>query len=154
QVDVDFPDARVGQVADGDLVDAAQGSKVHPLDLVGVHRDVGDVAGEPQPRAVGGDVDLLSDVGAVELHRVGAGLALDDVVAVAGVQIGGRAPAAPRSLVFPAAPDDQLVAAPAKKEVVPAPAGDGVVARAAVHCERDQGGQSVAAGERVVAAVH
>ena len=35
--------------------------------------------------AVGRDVDLLGDVGAVEQHRVGAGLALDGVAAVAGV---------------------------------------------------------------------
>ena len=35
--------------------------------------------------AVGRDVDVLGDVGAVELQRVGAGLALDDVAAVARV---------------------------------------------------------------------
>ena len=35
--------------------------------------------------AVGRDVDLLVEVGAVEDHRVDAVLALDDVAAVAGV---------------------------------------------------------------------
>ena len=40
---------------------------------------------EPHPAAVGRDVDVLGDVGAVEQQRVGAGLALDDVAAVARV---------------------------------------------------------------------
>ena len=37
------------------------------------------------PTAVGREVDILGDVGAVEEHRVGAALALDGVAAVAGV---------------------------------------------------------------------
>ena len=55
------------------------------LDVVEVHRDVGDVAEEADPPAVGGDVDVLGDVGAVEQHPVEAGLALEGVVVVAGV---------------------------------------------------------------------
>ena len=41
---------------------------VERLDAVEVHRDRGDVAGEPHARAVGRDVDVLADVGAVEVH--------------------------------------------------------------------------------------
>ena len=58
---------------------------VDALDAVEVHGDVGDVAGEPHALAVGRDVDVLVDVGAVEQQRVGAVLALDDVAAVARV---------------------------------------------------------------------
>lgn len=36
------------------------------LDVVEVHGDAGDVAGEPDPAAVRRDVDLLGDIGAVE----------------------------------------------------------------------------------------
>ena len=94
-----------GQVVDGDGVGAAQGVEVDPLDAVEVHRDVADVAGEPDATAVGGDVDLLVDVGAVEEHRVVAGLALDGVAAVAGV------------------PDEGVVAGAQQGDVV-APAAD------------------------------
>ena len=44
-----------------------------------------DVAGEADAAAVGGDVDVLGDVGAVEDHRVEAVLPFDGVAAVAGV---------------------------------------------------------------------
>src|SRR5262249_36925822 len=85
QVEVDLGDAGAGQVADGDLVDAALGGKVDALQAVEVHGDVGDVTGEADPGAVGLDVNLLRDGGAVELERVGPALALDRVVAVARV---------------------------------------------------------------------
>ena len=83
------------------------------LDAVEVHGDVADVAGEPRPAAVGRDVDVLVDVGAVEHQRVGAGLALDGVAAVARV------------------PDERVVAGAEEGDVVAAAAGDGVVAVAA-----------------------
>src|SRR5262249_10240709 len=109
QVEVDFLDGSAGQVVDGDVVDPALGGEVDPLEAVEVHRDAGHVAGEQHPAAVGGDVDLLGDVGAVELQRVGAGLALDDVGAVARVpdeRVVARAHE--RRVVAPAA-DDQVV---------------------------------------------
>ena len=46
-----------------------------------------DVAGEADAPAVGRDVDVLVDVRAVEQHRVGAVLALDDVAAVARIPL-------------------------------------------------------------------
>ena len=47
------------------------------LDVVEVHRHVGDVAEEQHAAAVGDDVDVLAGVRAEEQHRVGAVLALD-----------------------------------------------------------------------------
>ena len=63
--------------------------------------------------AVGRDVDVLVDVGAVEQERVEAGLALDRVAAVARV------------------PDEDVVAGAERGHVVAAPADDEVVALAA-----------------------
>ena len=68
---------------------------------------------EPDAAAVGRDVDVLVDVGAVEQHRVGAALALDGVAAVAGV------------------PDERVVAVAQQGHVVAAAAVDDVVAVAA-----------------------
>ena len=78
-------DVGAGQVVDRDVVGAAQGVELDLLDAVEIHGDVGDVAGEAHAPAVGRDVDLLVDVGAVEQQRVVAVLALDRVAAVAGV---------------------------------------------------------------------
>ena len=68
---------------------------------------------QPHPAAIGRDVDVLGDVGAVEQQRVGAGLALDDVAAVAGV------------------PDERVVAGAEEGRVVAAAADHDVVAVAA-----------------------
>src|SRR5262249_33686601 len=70
QVEVHRGHAAPGEVVDGDLINPALGSEVDLLDLVEVHGDAGDVAGEEDARAVRRDVDLLGDVGAVEEHRV------------------------------------------------------------------------------------
>ena len=99
QVEVELGDAGAGQVVDGDGVGAAQGVEVDHLDAVEVHHDVADVAGEPDARAVGGDVELLAGVGAVEAQGVVAALALDCVAAIAGVPDGRcrrRRPSRPR----------------------------------------------------------
>ena len=87
QVDVDPSDVGAAEVADDDVVGAAEGAELDVLDVVEIHRDVGDVAGEEHASAVGRDVDVLGDVGAEEQHRVGAVLALDGVVAVARVPL-------------------------------------------------------------------
>ena len=72
-----------------------------------------DVAGEPDAAAVGRDVDVLVDVGPVELQVVGAALALDGVAAVARV---------PHERVVPGAELGRVVARPAVDEIVPVPA--------------------------------
>ena len=60
-----------------------------------------DVAGQPDPRAVGGDIDVLADVRAVELERVGTGLTFDDVAAVARI------------------PDERVIARAEQRHVAP-----------------------------------
>ena len=80
-----------------------------------------DVAGEAHARAVGRDVDLLVDVGAVELQRVVAGLAFDDVAAVAGVPDEGVVARAHQRHVVAAAADDQVVALAADEVSSPSP---------------------------------
>ena len=109
------------------------------------------VAEEPQPVAVRRQVDVLGDVGAVEAHRVGAGLALDRVAAVARI------------------PDERVVTRAQQREVVAAvavdrcrcrrrratsrrpAAGDRVVARSAV--ERAARSPGAASAERVIASL-
>ena len=96
------------------------------------------------PAAVGRDVDLLGDVGAVEEHRVVAGLALDGVAAVAGV---------PDERVVAGAQQRHVVAAAADDQVVAVAADQDVVAVAAVERQADRVRPSSAAGvDRVVAA--
>ena len=85
EVDRDLRDAGAGEVADRDVVGAAEGDEVDVLDAVEIHGDVADVAGELHPAVVGRDVDVLVDVGAVEHQRVDAGLAFDRVAAVARI---------------------------------------------------------------------
>ena len=85
EVDVHVVDVSCAEVVDGDGVGAAERVEVDPLDADGVHRDGAGVAEEPEPVAVGGQVDVLGAVGAVEEHRVGAGMAFDGVAAVARI---------------------------------------------------------------------
>src|SRR5262245_15605068 len=70
EVEVNFAGVRAGQVVDGNGVGPTQCVEVDPLHAVEVHRDVARVAGEEDMASVGGDVDFLVDVGAVENHRV------------------------------------------------------------------------------------
>ena len=119
--------------------------KLDPLDVVEVHGDVADVAGEAHPPAVGRDVDVLVDVGAVEQQRVGAVLAFDDVAAVARVPDEGVVAGAEQRRVVAAAAVDEVVAVAAEQHVVAVAAGDGVVAGAAVDGELDQGGEPLPA---------
>ena len=84
--------------------------EAHALDVVEVHRNAGDVAREPHPRAVRGDADVLADVGAEEIEQVFAALALDDVAVVTR------------------APDEAVVAVAEQRAVVAVSTGDDVVA--------------------------
>ena len=85
EVGVDGADIGAGEVVDGDRVGAAERVEVDRLDAVGVHRDGTGVAEEPQPVSVGREVDVLCRGGAVEDHRVVAGLAFDGVAAIARI---------------------------------------------------------------------
>ncbi len=140
QVEVDLREVGAGQVVDGDGVGAAEGVEVDPLDAVEVHRDVADVAGEPDPAAVGRDVDLLVDVGAVEQHacrcrpgprRCRCRRRGPSERVVAGAQEGH---------VVAAAAVDEVVAVAADQHVVAVAADDRVVAGAAVDRQLDHAG--------------
>src|SRR5262249_43348457 len=77
QVEVDLRDPGAGQVVDGDGIDSAQGDEVDLLRAGDVHDDAGHVPCEAQPGAVGRQLDLLGDVGPVELQGVQPVLPLD-----------------------------------------------------------------------------
>ena len=151
QVEVDLLDVGAGEVADHDVVGAAQGVELDVLDVVEVHGDVGDVAEEQRPAAVGRDVDVLGDVGAVEQQRVGAGLALDDVAAVARVPDERVVARAEQSHVVAAAAGHGVVAVAAQDRVLALAADDGVVAGAGIDGEADDAGRQGGRIDRVVA---
>ena len=122
------------------------------LDVVQVHRDVGDVADEQRAPAVGQDVDVLGDVGAEEQHRVGAGLAFDRVVAVARVPLEDVVAGAEERDVVAVVAEHEVVAVAAEQHVGALAAEDGVVAGAAVDRELDHAGRQRGGGDAVVAA--
>src|SRR5262249_5860034 len=101
--------------------------------------------------AVGRQVDLFSDVRAVELQRVLARLAFDGVVAVTGVPGEGVVARSQERHVVALAANDDVIAVAAKQEVVAVAAGNGIVARSAVDRHGDQRGQPVAGRHGVVA---
>ena len=127
------------------------GVELDVLDAVEVHGDVADVAEQPRPAAIGRDVDVLGDVGAVEHQRIGAGLAFDGVAAVAGVPDEGVVAVAEQGHVVAAAADDDVVAVAADQHVVALAAGDGVVAGTAIDGEADDACRQVGRVDGVVA---
>ena len=100
KIDVHVADVGAAQVVDGDQVGAAKSVEVDGLDAVGVHRDVGHVAEEPEAVSVRRQVDLFGDARAVEEHRVGAVLALDESLPSPGSQtkVSSPLPNSPTSL--------------------------------------------------------
>ena len=152
QVDGDLLHVGSGEVVDRDGVGAAQGSELDVLDAVEVHGDVADVAEQPHPLAIGRDVDVLGDVGAVEHQRIGAGLALDHVAAVARIPDERVVAVAEQRDVVAAAADHGVVAVAADQHVVAVAAGDGVVAGAAIDGEADDSGRKAGGSDDVVAA--
>src|SRR5262249_51150103 len=141
EVDVDVLHVGRAQIADIDGVGTAEGLEVDVLDAVGVHGDVGDVAGESEAVAVRREGDVLGDVGAVEAHRVGAGVAFDRVAAVARVPDERVVTGAERTLIGAAVAVDDVVAAAAEKCLRTAATGEVVVAVAAVEDRRDRVGE-------------
>src|SRR4051794_7017989 len=143
----------VGQIVDDDVVSAAPRGELDALDTVQVHRDTADVTGERGPRAVGGDLDLLGDIGAVEEERVGAVLTIDAVAAVARIPDERVIAGTEERGVGAAAAGDQVVAVAADQHVVAVAAGNRVIAGAPVQGQVDEGGETVAGGDDVVAAI-
>ena len=78
-------EAGSSQVVDRDVVGAAERIEVDVLNATEVHGDVGNVAREQHPVAVGRDVDVLADIGPVEQQRVCTRATFDGVAAVAWV---------------------------------------------------------------------
>ena len=95
----------------------AQGVEVDDLDVVGVHHDVAEVAGEAQPPAVGRGLEDLGAATAVEQHRVGAVLALDRVAAVARVPLERVVAGAQEGDVVALLAVDEVVAVTAEQQV-------------------------------------
>ena len=103
--------------------------------------------------AVGGGIEALADVAAVEQHRVGAVLALDRVAAVAGIPLERVVAGAEQRDVVALVAVDEVVAVAAEQDVGAVAAEERVVARTAVDGDLDQGGEVAGRGEAVVAAV-
>ena len=152
EVEVDLVDVGAGEVVDGDGVGAAEGVEVDLFDAGGVHGDVGGVAEEAEPFAVGGQVDVLGDCCAVEAEGVGAVLAFDGVAAVAGVPDEGVVADAELGGVVAAVAVDRVVAVTTGQRVDAFTAGDPVVARTAVDAQGDRLCREVDGRDRVVAA--
>ena len=153
EIDIDFGHVGAAEVVDGRRVGSAERVQVDDLDVVDVHDDVADIAGEAQPVAVGGEVEQFGDVGAVEEQFVGAVLALDGVAAVTRVPLEDVVAGAQEAGVVPLVAVDEVVAVAAEQRVGSVAAEERVVARPAVDRDRDQCGQVPGGGEAVVAAV-
>ena len=90
---------------------------------------------------------LSSMLRAVEEHRVGAVLALDDVAAVARIPLEGVVAGAEEGGVVALVAVDEVVAVAAEQDVGAVAAEDRVVAGAAVDGDLDQRGQVAGRGE-------
>ncbi len=145
EVDVHVGDVGSGEVVDGDDVGAAEGVEVDPLDAGGVHRDVAGVAEEREPVSVGGQVDVLGDVGAVEEHRVGAVLAFDRVAAVARIPDERVVAGTQQGQVVAAVAVDRVVPVAAEQRLAPRTAGDRVVSVSTGDRRRDAVGEDAVA---------
>ena len=142
------------QIVDGDVVRAAQGVDVDGLDIVNVHDDAADVAGEQNAATVGRDLEALVRGAAVEQQGVDAVLTLDHVAAVARIPLEHVVAGAEQGSIVALVAVDEVVAVAAEKEIGPVAAEDGVVAGAAVDRHADEGRQIAGGAEAVVAAVH
>ena len=87
------------------------------LDIIQVHGHCGHVAEEAGACAIGREVDVLADVGAVEQQRVDAGLALDDVVAIARIPLERIVSGAEKGDVVALVAVDEVVAVAADQDV-------------------------------------
>ena len=90
-----------------------------------------------EPVPVRRQLDLLGDVGAVEAHRVGAGLAFDRVAAVARIPDERVVACAHEGPVGSSVAVDRVVPVAAEQQVGALAAGERVVTRAAVERQRD-----------------
>ena len=109
------------------------------LDVVEVHRDVADVAGEAHALAVGRDVEVLVDVRAVEQHACRC-RAWPSTVSLPspGSHWKTSSPAPSKADVVALVAVDEVVAVAAEQSVGAVAAEDRVVAGAAVDGDADE----------------
>src|SRR6185295_11043798 len=119
EVDINLRNVGIAQVIDGEGVGAPEGPELNVLDIVEIHADAGNIAGEQRVPAFGGDVDDFVDIRAIEQERIGIIAAVDDIAAVARI------------------PDEGIVAGAKLRIVVAATAGDGVVVIAAIAVDHE-----------------
>jgi hypothetical protein len=138
EIDVDAADVGPAQVVDRDRVGAAECVEVDVLDAAGIHGDVAEVAEEAQPVAVGRQIDVLGEAGAVEQHRIGAVLPLDRVASVARIPDERVVARAHQRQVVPAVAVDRVVPVPAEQRLPAGAAGERVVSVSAGEERRDR----------------
>ena len=143
EIDLDLGDVRAEEVAHHDVVGSSERIEVNRLDVMQIHCGIGDIAEEPRMFTIRGNIDLLGDVRAVEVERVGAVLAIDRVAAVARVPDEGVIAGAEECEVVTLVAVDDIIAIATDEDVRTSAAVDRVVAGAAVDREdRDAGSQS------------
>src|SRR4051794_24578416 len=123
------------EIVDYDVVGAAEDPQMDQFDAFEIHGDAVDIAGEAHASTVGGDIDVLGYVDAVEIEPVDAVLALDGVVRVTLI---------PLKDVVARAEESDVVAGTAVDEIVTAATVEHVIAR-----KTKQGVCAVAAGQKV-----
>src|SRR6185295_4251782 len=85
EVDINLRNVGIAQVIDGDGVGAPESHELNVLDIVEIHADAGNIAGEQRVPALGGDVDGFVDIRTIEQERIGIIAAVDDIAAVARI---------------------------------------------------------------------
>jgi hypothetical protein len=144
-----------GQIVDSDAVGAAEGIDADALDVVEVHDDIAEVAGEQGAPTVGRDREGLIPGAAVEEQGVGAVPALDRVAAVARIPLEYVVAGAEEGTVAALLAVGEIVVVAAEQKVGAVAAENGVVAGPAVHRHaKIQASQIARGAEGVVAAVH
>ena len=110
---------RPTEIPDHDVVGAVERAEVDVLDIVEVHRDVGDVAEEPHPPAVCRNIDVLGYVCAKKQHGIRTILAFDGIVAVTGVPLEDVVACTKQREIVAAVTVNEIVAISAEQDVVP-----------------------------------
>ena len=153
EVERDLRDAGLGQIADRDVVGAAESREVDVLDAVDVHRDVGDVAGEP-PR-VPLAVMLMFSLMFAPLNCSVSVPSWPSTVSLPspGFQTKVSSPAPSRAVSLPRPP--VMTSLPSPPSSVSAPSPPVMVSLPVPPSigELDEAGETVAGGDDVVAAV-
>jgi hypothetical protein len=137
----DVGDVGAAEVVDRGRVGAAERADANQLDVVGVERDRGDVAGHRQARPVCEQLHVLVDVRAVEGQCVGVLVALEDVVRVARIPLHRVAAGAPAHDIAALVAVEVVGARAAEQGVGAVAPAERVGAAAAVdreNCERRQ----------------